>query len=215
MRLKHKPWADDFIKEHPTYIVTEGKDWKGRWQERFLKTQPLHLEIGTGKGRFIIGLAKKYPQINFVGLEVQSSAIVTALEKQLEEELPNLQLLTGNAKKLTEYFGEGEVDQVMLTFSDPWPKNRHEKRRLTHANFLKQYEEILTEDGELYFKTDNQGLFEYSLVSLNQYGMQLDEVVLNLHNSEYAEENIMTEFEEKFSEKGARIYQLRARFNHH
>lgn len=212
MRLKHKPWAEDKIKEYPNYITKDGEDWKGKWNERFPKKQPIHLEIGTGKGRFITELAKRHPEINFIGLELQSSAIVIALEKQIEEDLPNLQLLNGNANFISDYFAPDEIHKIMLTFSDPWPKKRHEKRRLTHANFLDKYKEILVENGELYFKTDNQGLFEFSLVSLNNYGMHFEEVVLDLHNSMYADQNIMTEFEEKFSEKGFRIYQLRARF---
>ncbi len=212
MRLKHKPWAEDYIGKYPEFIVTAGNDWRGKWQERFLKKQPIHLEIGTGKGRFIRGLAKKYPEINFLGLELQSSAIVIALEKQVEDPLPNLQFINGNARMLEEYFEQGDIDKVLLTFSDPWPKTRHEKRRLTHKGFLKKYEAILGKGGELYFKTDNQGLFEYSLVSLSEYGMQLSEVILDLHQSEQAQENIMTEFEEKFSKKGSRIFQLRATF---
>ena len=213
MRLKHKPWADDKIQKHPQLITKNGADWQGKWQTRFANENPIHLEIGTGRGKFIVALAKKYPEVNFIGLELQSSAIVTALEKQLEEDLPNLQLLNGDAKKLTDYFAAGEVSQIMLTFSDPWPKTPHAKRRLTHERFLTRYEEILAEDGELFFKTDNQGLFEYSLMSLSQYGMTFHEVILDLHESALAEENIMTEFEEKFSKKGFRIYQLRAKFN--
>lgn len=212
MRLRNKPWADDKIEAHPNYITTNGEEWKGKWQERFPKEQPLHLEIGCGKGRFIIEMAKRHPEINFIGMELQTSVIVTVLEKQIEEELPNLQLLSGHARLISDYFGTDEISKIMLTFSDPWPKNRHEKRRLTHSRYLEQYQDILKPDGELYFKTDNQGLFEFSLVSLNNYGMRFDEVVLDLHNSDQAEENIMTEFEEKFSKKGNRIHQLRARF---
>lgn len=212
MRLKHKPWAEPLIEKHPKLIVTLGEEWRGKWIERFAKKQPIHLEIGTGKGRFIRGLAEKYPDINFIGLEVQSSAIVMALEKQIEQPLPNLQLFNGNARDLTEYFSDGEVDKILLTFSDPWPKTRHEKRRLTHKGFLKQYEQILIPSGEFYFKTDNQELFEYSLTSLSQYGMLLEEVILDLHASDQATENIQTEFEEKFAKAGNRIYQLRAKF---
>ncbi len=212
MRLRNIPEAEDIIETHPTYITTNGEEWQGKWQSRFPKEQPLHLEVGSGKGRFIIEMAKRYPEINFIGMELQTSAIFKLLEKQLEEELPNLQLLNGNAKEITDYFAPGEIDKLMLTFSDPWPKTKHAKRRFTHERFLTRFERILKEDGEFYFKTDNRNLFEFSLVSLNQYGMQFDEIVLDLHNSEQADENIMTEFEEKFSNKGERIHQLRARF---
>ncbi len=212
MRLKHIPWAQDEIQQHPEFITMDGEEYKGKWQTRFAKEQPIHLEVGSGKGRFIIEMAKRYPDINFIGLEMQSSALYKALEKQIEDRLPNLQLLNGFADQLTDYFAPNEIDKLMLTFSDPWPKTKHEKRRLTYATYLQQYQHILSKDGEFYFKTDNQGLFEYSLTSLNNYGMTFDEVILDLHNSNQADENIMTEFEEKFSKKGFRIYQIRARF---
>ncbi len=212
MRLRNIPEADEVIAAHPTLITTNGADWQGKWQERFPKEQPIHLEIGSGRGRFIIEMAKRYPEINFIGMEVQTSVIYKLLEKQRKHTLPNLQLLNGDAKELTDYFAAGEIDKLMLTFSDPWPKTKHAKRRLTHENFLRRYETILKPEGELYFKTDNQGLFEYSLISLNNYGVEFDEIILDLHNSDQATENIMTEFEEKFSNKGFRINQLRARF---
>lgn len=191
------------IEEYPEYVVKELETVKGKWQSRFSQTQPLHIEIGCGKGRFIIEMAKRYPEINFIGIELQTSVIVTALEKQLEEKLPNLQLLQANANELESYFEAGEVERIYLTFSDPWPKNRHEKRRLTYKDFLSIYKTILKNDGELHFKTDNQGLFEYSLVSFSQFKAILKEVYLDLHNTE--QENIMTEFEERFSKKGNRI----------
>lgn len=212
MRLRNIPEAEDIIEKYPTYITTNGKEWYGKWQSRFPKKQPLHLEVGSGKGRYIIEMAKRYPEINFIGMELQTSAILKLLEKQVEADLPNLQLLNGNAKEITEYFAPSEIDKLILTFSDPWPKAKHAKRRFTHERFLTRFETILKEDGEFYFKTDNRGLFEFSLVSMNQYGMQFDEIILDLHASDQAEENIMTEFEEKFTNKGERIHQLRARF---
>ena len=212
MRLKHIPEAEEIIATQPTYITINGEEWQGKWQERFPKDQPLHLEVGSGKGRFIIEMAKRYHEINFIGMELQTSAIFKLLEKQLEEKLPNLQLLNGDAKEITEYFAPGEIDKLMLTFSDPWPKTKHAKRRFTHERFLTRFEAILKEAGEFYFKTDNRELFEFSLMSLNQYGMQFDEIILDVHNSDQAEDNIMTEFEEKFSKRGSRIHQIRARF---
>ncbi len=211
MRLRHKPYAKDKLEEYDQYVVTDPSEIKGKWQKRFTNEQPIHIEIGCGKGQFIINMAKKFPKINFIGVELQTSVIVSALEKQIEEDLPNVQLLQVNASDLTHYFENGEVDRIYLTFSDPWPKNRHEKRRLTYKSFLKEYETILTEQGELHFKTDNQLLFEYSLVSFSDYSAKLTEVYLDLHNSD-VKDNVMTEYEEKFSSKGNRIYKAVLRF---
>lgn len=211
MRVRNKPWAKDMISEHPEYIVAEPEKWKGRWQERFEKKQPLHIEIGTGKGRFITEMAKANPDINYIGIELQPSVIVIALEKALTEKLPNLQLLHVNGASLTEYFTPNEVDQIYLNFSDPWPKKKHAKRRLTYPSFLAVYQEILKENGEIHFKTDNQGLFEYSLASFSQFGMILKQVWLDLHHSDF-KGNIMTEYEEKFSAKGQPIYRVEAIF---
>lgn len=212
MRLRNKPGAKDTILSHPQYILTDGSDWKGKWQERFGNDQPIHIEVGSGKGQFIVEMAKAHPTINYIGIEMQTNAIISILEKQLEEELPNLQLLLVDGADLTDYFADSEVDQVYLNFSDPWPKTRHEKRRLTYKTFLKTYETIAKPGAELHFKTDNQGLFEYSLASVTWYGMTLKQVWLDLHNSNF-EGNIMTEYEEKFSQRGQRIYRLEAVFN--
>lgn len=212
MRLRNKQGAKETILQHPNYILTDGSDWKGKWQERFLKAQPLHIEVGSGKGQFIVEMAKAHPEINYVGIEMQTNAIISILEKQLEEQLPNLQLLLVDGADLTDYFSDGEVDQVYLNFSDPWPKTRHEKRRLTYKTFLRTYETIAKPKAELHFKTDNQKLFEYSLASVTWYGMTLKKVWLDLHASDF-EGNIMTEYEEKFSSKGQPIYRLEAIFN--
>lgn len=211
MRLRNKPWANDFIKEHPQYVLQNASELKGKWHTIFDNDNPIHIEIGMGKGQFVVESARKNPEINFVGIERQSSVIVTALEKQTEAELPNLKFLHENGQVLTEFFEAGEVDRIYLTFSDPWPKNRHEKRRLTFKTFLKVYETILSHNGDLHFKTDNRGLFEYSLVSFSKYGMQLNEVYLDLHKSDF-EDNIMTEYEEKFSAKGNPIYRVHVSF---
>ncbi|MFW7948804.1 tRNA (guanosine(46)-N7)-methyltransferase TrmB [Vagococcus fluvialis] len=212
MRLRNKPGAKETILQHPNYILTDGSDWKGKWRERFLKAQPLHIEVGSGKGQFIVEMAKAHPEINYIGIEMQTNAIISILEKQLEEQLPNLQLLLVDGADLTDYFSDGEVDQVYLNFSDPWPKTRHEKRRLTYKTFLRTYETIAKPKAELHFKTDNQKLFEYSLASVTWYGMTLKKVWLDLHASDF-EGNIMTEYEEKFSSKGQPIYRLEAIFN--
>lgn len=157
-------------------------------------------------------MAKKYPQYNFIGIEIQKTVIAIALKNALEEEIPNLQFLYADGAELTDYFEDGEVSKVFLNFSDPWPKTRHEKRRLTFKSFLKVYEQILVDHGEVEFKTDNQGLFEYSLFSLNNYGMTFEGVWLDLHNSKENEGNVETEYEHKFSIKGQPIYKLKTHF---
>jgi tRNA (guanine-N7-)-methyltransferase len=211
MRTRHKPWADDFLKEKEEIVVHTPFEHKNNWNAVFGNNQPIHVEIGSGKGRFIAGMAKQFPEINFIGMERAKSIIVTAVEKALDTKQMNVRLINENAKDIREFFGENEVDKLYLNFSDPWPKKRHAKRRLTYHTFLEQYKSILKENGELVFKTDNRKLFEYSLVSFSTFGLVLDEVVLDLH--EFGDpENVMTEYEEKFSSKGQPIYRCRARF---
>lgn len=213
MRLRNKPWAKPLIEANPQWVVTNPSEYRGKWQERFVKVQPLYIEVGMGKGRFIVEMAKKYPHYNFIGLEMQTVATGIALKKQLVEQLPNLQLVCANGAGLTEFFATDEVAGIYLNFSDPWPKNRQEKRRLTYKSFLAAYKEIMVADGQLEFKTDNRGLFEYSLASLNNFGMTFEKVWLDLHADEEAVvDNVMTEYEEKFSSKGQPIYKLAAHF---
>lgn len=211
MRLKYKPWAKDKLDAHPQFVVRNPEECKGRWNQVFGNDNPIHIEVGSGKGRFIAGMAKANPDINYIAIEAYESVIVYALDRFIEAELPNVKLMAVNAVDLRDYFEKGEIDQVYLNFSDPWPKNRHEKRRLTYASFLSVYEDVLRPEGEIHFKTDNRGLFQYSLVSMSQYGMKLKDVNLHLHDSE-VENNIMTEYEEKFSKKGSRIYRVEAQF---
>jgi tRNA (guanine-N7-)-methyltransferase len=211
MRQRNKPWAKDKLAEYPQYVISDPEKYKGKWKEAFDKDQPLHIEIGTGKGRFITGMAKANPENNYIGIELADSVIVTALDRIIEDELPNVKLLNVNANDLRDYFEKGEVDRVYLNFSDPWPKKRHAKRRLTYKSFLEIYENILGDKGEIHFKTDNQGLFESSLMSFSEYGMLLTFVSLDLHNSDY-EGNIMTEYEEKFSSRGSRIFRCEVQY---
>ncbi|EHM36137.1 tRNA (guanine-N(7)-)-methyltransferase [Enterococcus faecium E4452] len=196
---------------HPNFVISDPTLWKGKWNELFENDHPIHIEIGMGKGQFITGMAKAHPEINYIGVEMQVSVVSIALDKLIEQPLPNLKLLHVDGSALTEYFADSEVDQIYLNFSDPWPKKRHEKRRLTYKTFLAVDEQILRPNGEIHFKTDNQGLFEYSLASFSQYGMILKQVWLDLHQSQF-EGNIMTEYEEKFSSKGQRIYRVEAQF---
>ncbi|MDN7246049.1 tRNA (guanosine(46)-N7)-methyltransferase TrmB [Planococcus shenhongbingii] len=213
MRSRYKPWAADLIADNPEIVISSPEQQKGKWKEVFGNDKPLHIEVGTGKGRFIIGMAKANPDINYIGIELFDSVIVSALEGILDDEegVPNLRLLRVNGADLLNFFEKGEVQRIYLNFSDPWPKTRHEKRRLTYKTFLELYESVLPPNGEIHFKTDNRGLFEYSLVSISKYGMLLKDVSLDLHANE-PEWNIMTEYEEKFSKKGQPIYRLEAQF---
>ncbi|WP_416827744.1 tRNA (guanosine(46)-N7)-methyltransferase TrmB [Ectobacillus polymachus] len=212
MRLRFKPYANEMIQNHPQFVISNPEEHKGKWADVFSNHNPIHIEVGTGRGRFIYGMAKANPTVNYIGIEKYSSVIVDALDKLIQEELPNLKLIYKDAKDITEFFADGEIQRVYLNFSDPWPKTRHEKRRLTYKQFLHNYEQVLVQGGEIHFKTDNQGLFEYSLCSISQYGMILQYVSLDLHHSDF-EGNIMTEYEEKFSQKGNRIYRVEAKFN--
>ncbi|MET1031351.1 tRNA (guanosine(46)-N7)-methyltransferase TrmB [Domibacillus tundrae] len=211
MRLRNKPWAREKINAYPQYIIPQPEEAKGRWNEFFGNDNPIHIEVGTGKGQFVTGMAKQNPHINYIGIEMYESVIITALDRLIEADLPNLKLLDVDGAKLMNYFEKGEVSRVYLNFSDPWPKTRHAKRRLMYKTFLSLYESIMPDDGEVHFKTDNQGLFEFSLKSFSEYGMLLTFVSLDLHNSGY-EGNVMTEYEEKFSAKGQRIYRSEAKF---
>ncbi|WP_155286550.1 tRNA (guanosine(46)-N7)-methyltransferase TrmB [Lacticaseibacillus zhaodongensis] len=212
MRLRNKSWAKPLIEAHPDMISITPVGMQGKWQEKFAKEQPLMLEVGSGKGRFITEMAKANPDKNFIGLELQEVAVAYILRKQVELQLPNLHLILGDGADLSEYFAPTEVAGLYLNFSDPWPKTKHEKRRLTYRTFLQQYVAILAPNAVVQFKTDNQGLFEYSLVSMNNFGMHFDLVSLDLHKDTRVENNVETEYEQKFSSKGGRIYELVARF---
>lgn len=212
MRVKHKKWAAPLIAAHPEMMVTDAEMVKGKWPTRFPKQQPIHLEVGMGKGQFIIGMAKAHPEINFIGLEIQETVAAIALKKALGEDLPNLQLVCGDGSDITNYFEPHEIDRLYLNFSDPWPKKRHAKRRLTYHTFLDGYQTILKKQGTIELKTDNMGFFEFSLQSMNNYGMHFDGVWLDLHNSAENEHNVETEYEQKFAAKGQPIYKLTAHF---
>jgi tRNA (guanine-N7-)-methyltransferase len=211
MRFRNKPWAKDYIAENAYYCIPNPEEHIGKWAALFGNSNPIHIEVGTGKGTFITEMAKANPEINYIGIELFESVIVKALERAVEADIPNVKLLNVDAKKLTEIFDKGEVNQVYLNFSDPWPKGRHEKRRLTYKDFLDLYKTILVEQGEIHFKTDNRGLFEYSLMSFSSYGLLLKYVSLDLHNSDL-DGNIMTEYEEKFSSIGQPIYRCEVKY---
>lgn len=211
MRVRKRKGAEEHLENNPQYVILEPETAKGKWQQVFGNQNPIHIEVGSGKGGFITGMARQNPDINYIGIDIQLSVLSYALDKVLESQLPNVRLLRVDGSSLTNYFEEGEIDLLYLNFSDPWPKSRHEKRRLTYKDFLKTYEEILPKHGQIHFKTDNRGLFEYSLASFSQYGMTLNQVWLDLHASDY-EGNVMTEYEAKFANKGQVIYRVEAQF---
>ncbi len=173
-------------------------------------TRPLFLEIGCGKGAFICSLAKKHPDTNLIALERIADVAMLAMEKCKTSELTNVRFIIGDVAKLWDIFGDGTVDRIYLNFSDPWPKAGHAKRRLTHRNFLMQYKRILKPSGAIFFKTDNRGLFDFSLDEFREMGFKLENLTYDLHNSEWAEDNIMTEYEKNFSEKGFSINRVEA-----
>jgi tRNA (guanine-N7-)-methyltransferase len=211
MRLRHKPWAKEKLQQHPEIVIQEPESYAGKWSDSFQQGAPIHVEIGTGKGRFIVESAKQQPDTLFIGIELMESVIVSALDKVLDGEVSNVRLINRHAQELPAFFVENEADRIYLNFSDPWPKNRHEKRRLTYKTYLEIYEKILKPDGEIHLKTDNRGLFEYSLESFKSYGMSVKNVSRNLHQSGM-KHNVMTEYEEKFSQKGQPIYRCEAAF---
>ena len=207
MRLRHVKGAEEMM-ETSEFIEKDPEQWKERWNEFFQNENPIHLEIGTGKGKFITTLAQQNPDINYIGIEKFSSVLVRALEKQQENPLPNSIFLREDANRITEFFGKEEVSRIYLNFSDPWPKDRHAKRRLTSIEYLKRYNEILKADGDIQFKTDNLPLFAFSLEQIEGAGWKVVDKTFDLKHSKIAEGNVMTEYEERFSAKGNPICKL-------
>ena len=213
MRLRNIPGSRERIAES-RYCVNEPKDFKGRWNRLFENDNPIHIEVGMGKGKFIMRMAEANPDINYIGIEMYSSVLVRALEQAeaLEESgviRRNFIFIRMDARELEEVFEPGEVSKIYLNFSDPWPKERHAKRRLTSVNFLKRYEQILPDGAEVEFKTDNTDLFEFSLEQIKEAGWELLGCTRNLHsNPEMNNGNIMTEYEERFAAQGVPINKL-------
>ena len=211
MRVRNRKGATELLEANPQYVILNPTEAKGKWHEIFGNNYPIHVEVGSGKGAFISGMAKAHPKINYIGIDIQKSVLSYALDRVLATDIPNIKLLWVDGSDLTNYFENGEIDRLYLNFSDPWPKKRHEKRRLTYKSFLDTFKRILPDHGEIHFKTDNRGLFEYSLVSFSQYGMKLNSVWLDLHASDF-EDNVLTEYEKKFVNKGQVIYRVEAEF---
>ncbi|MFI3236437.1 MAG: tRNA (guanosine(46)-N7)-methyltransferase TrmB [Lachnospiraceae bacterium] len=202
MRLRNITGADDMIRDS-IYTVNDPKEYIGKWNSVFQRDGELHIEVGMGKGQFIHEMAKRNPHINYIGIEMYSSVLLRAIQKMELDPVTNLKFLCVDAKFLEEVFAEGEVDHIYLNFSDPWPKDRHAKRRLPSRQFLARFDKILKRDGKLSFKTDNRGLFDFALEELEPAGWKSEAYSFDLHNNaEMNEGNVMTEYEEKFSSKG-------------
>lgn len=213
MRLRNIPGARDMIAASP-WVVQKPEEQCGSWKSFFGNDKPLHLEIGTGKGRFIMQLASEHPEINYIGIEKYSSVLLRCLEKQEELQLTNLIFIRGDAELINTYFEEGEIEKIYLNFSDPWPKERHARRRLPSSDYLRRYDRILAQGGDIEFKTDNRGLFDFAVEEVEQSAFEIEQITYDLHNDPIMNEgNIMTEYEEKFSKKGNKIckYILRRR----
>ena len=208
MRLRNVPGARD-VMDANEYVYTEPEGMAGTWSQIFGNNNPVHIEIGMGKGRFITTLASMNPDINYVGIEKYSSVLLRAVEKQDELCLLNLRFIRMDAENITSVFGKEEVDRIYLNFSDPWPKDRHAKRRLTSRQFFARYDEILKSNGRVEFKTDNRPLFDFSVEEVNEAGWKLSVCTYDLHNDEkLVEGNVMTEYEERFSSQGNPICKL-------
>lgn len=209
MRLRHIPGAEQMIEESP-YVIQKPEERKGKWHEVFGNHNPIHIEVGMGKGKFIMELARTNPEINYIGIERYSTVMLKALQKREQLQLSNIYFMCVDAKNMAEIFEPGEVARIYLNFSDPWPKDRHAKRRLTSPQFMEVYDKILSKDGRVEFKTDNRGLFDYSLESVPEAGWKILESTFDLHHSEMAEGNVMTEYETKFAAEGKPICKLTA-----
>ncbi len=206
MRLRNITGSREMIAAS-RHVVHEEKSCRGKWREIFGNGNPIHIEIGMGKGRFIHAMARLHPENNYVGIEKYSSVLLRAVQKLEEEELPNLKLIRMDAEEITEVFAPGEVDRIYLNFSDPWPKDRHAKRRLPSRQFLERYDGILSSQGRLEFKTDNRELFDFAVEELETAGWQAQVITYDLHgDAQLMEGNVMTEYEEKFSAMGNPIY---------
>lgn len=204
MRLKNIKGAKEYIEKSP-YVIKDPEQYKGNYKKMFKNKSEIHLEIGMGKGDFIIKMAQKHPNINFIGIEMFDSVLLRAVQKLEKVELSNLKLIRYDATNIEKIFNK-EIDTIYLNFSDPWPKNRHEHRRLTSKRFLERYDKIFKENNHIIQKTDNRKLFEFSLISYIEYGYKIKEISLNLHEDKI--DNIETEYEKKFSALGMPIYMV-------
>ncbi len=206
MRLRNITGADVYI-ENSEFVIQDFKGQKGNWKEVFGNTNPVHIEVGMGKGRFLMDMAALNPDINYVGIEMYSSVLLRAVQKMEETPLNNLRFIRMDAREIEEVFEKGEVSKIYLNFSDPWPKDRHAKRRLPSRQFLARFDKILKKEGNLEFKTDNRDLFDFAVEEVEPAGWKIEAITYDLHHDETMNQgNVMTEYEEKFSSKGNPIY---------
>lgn len=209
--MRKKKNCDARLEASGSRWIKEPETLKGVWHAEFGNDNPIHIEIGCGKGRFICEMARRNPDINYVAIEVVRDVMVLAMEKAEPLKLNNLRFIIGDAAKLCDYFAKGEAERIYLNFSDPWKKNKQAKRRLTHKNFLDVYKNVLNYGDMICFKTDNQKLFEFSLNSFAAENYKLSEITFDLHNSGM-EDNVMTEYETRFAEAGMPIYRVCAAY---
>jgi tRNA (guanine-N7-)-methyltransferase len=211
MRLRNVKYAKELLESYPNTVIQNPKKWAGKWKDIFKNDNPIELEIGCGKGKFIYEKAQNNKKINFIGVEKFDSVIVRALEKVMIEPLENLRLLRFDALEISDVFKDNEIQNIYLNFSDPWPKKRQAKRRLTSPNFLNNYLKILKPSGRIYLKTDNYGLFEYSMMMLNENdNFVIEEIMLDMYKN-LPEDNVQTEFEIRFRELDKPIFYIKSR----
>ena len=211
MRRRKKKGSDEKLLSYQNYVIKEDIDkLKGVWSNKFNNNNPIHVEFGTGRGKFITTLAKQNPNINYIAMEIKEEVLLKAVEKADEANLKNILFIWGNVNSILDYFDKGEVNRVYVNFCDPWPKTRWSKRRLTHSNYLNKYKEILNDEGEVHFKTDNQDLFEFSLNEIASNDWLLKNISLDLAKNENIE-NVTTVYEDKFMSQGMKIYRCEAK----
>lgn len=206
MRLRNITGADTYI-ENSEFVVQDPASKKGCWDTVFEKKAPIHIEVGMGKGQFLMQMAALNPDINYVGIEMYSSVLLRAVQKMEENPIGNLRFIRMDAREIEDVFAPGEVSRIYLNFSDPWPKDRHAKRRLPSRQFLARFDRILKADGNLEFKTDNKDLFAFAEEEVEPAGWHIDAITYDLHHDTIMNQgNVLTEYEEKFSSKGNPIY---------
>lgn len=211
MRMRKKKNCGVRMERCRSIHITEPEQYKGKWSEVFGNSNPIHIEIGCGKGSFVTGMAKLYPDVNFIAIEKVEDVIVMAMEKVMAEGLTNVRFMDLDAERIEDFFKKGEIKRIYLNFSDPWKKSKQAKRRLTHKNFLDRYKRVLNNGDYIWFKTDNKNLFEFSLNSFTQENYKLQNITLDLHNSNF-EGNVITEYEQRFLDLGQPIYRLEATY---
>lgn len=209
MRRRKKKGSDILLLSYEDLVFKDPLSNKGNWHKVFNNDNPIHLEVGTGRGKFITTLAKENKNINYIAMEIKEEVLLKAVQKCDENESNNIRFIWGNVDNILEYFDENEIDSLFINFCDPWPKKRWSHRRLTHNKFLEMYKKVLKDNGEIHFKTDNENLFEFSLNEFSDFGFKLKNITLNLIESDYIG-NITTEYEEKFMAEGIKIFRVEA-----